>query len=215
MSVVPPSLDPDTQRFRSAEAGARKRAAIALAVLAVAAIVLVAIMVAVLGSSEKPTAGAAGQPNGPDVVVTGGATSIPAPTRAQQPSKRPVPRRQTKPVARRPVGCPTSAPCAVGIDAGNVVRAINRYRVAHGRPAVTGRVTKTAQTCALHLGEMSSCHGGYYWEPVGRSGQQVVRKIAAGGGVSWLLDPKMTRVQLGWAYLPASKSFYCAVISNA
>jgi hypothetical protein len=213
MSAATPSGDPDTDRFQSAETTARKRAAIALAVLAGAAVVLVAIMIAVLGSSEKPTITTGAQPKGPDVIVTGGASSTPrTQAHSQRPSKRPARHHNTR---HRAVSCPTAAPCAVGTDVGKVVAAINRYRIAHGRPAVTGSVTRAAQICALQSGDLASCHGGYYWEPVARSGQEVVDKIVAGGGVSWLLDTNMTRLAVGWAYLPASKSFYCAVISNA
>ena len=61
----------------------------------------------------------------------------------------------------------------------------------------------------------NQCPNGFYWEPVGRSGQQVITKIAANGGDSWLLDSRMTSVQVGWAYIPSSKSFECALVSNA
>jgi hypothetical protein len=112
------------------------------------------------------------------------------------------------------VSCPSSAPCDLPDDVGNAVRALNAYRVQHGKAAVSGRVTQAARTCAVNNGD--NCPGGYFWEPVPRSGQAVIAKIAnSGSGVGWLLDDRMTSVQVGWAYIPSSKSFECALISNA
>ena len=112
------------------------------------------------------------------------------------------------------MSCPTSAPCSLPDDVGNAVRALNAYRTAHGKPAVRGSVTQAARTCAVSNG--NQCPSSFFWEPAGRSGQQVIQKITANGdGVSWLLSDQMTAVQVGWAYLPASHSFECALVSNA
>jgi hypothetical protein len=210
------SDDPDSEPVGGM--GERQRAAIALGALAIVALVVVVIMVAVLGSSDgspAPTTQAAG-PAGPAVTVTGGAgpSTAPSPTtkRATHPT-RPSPRPSTG-VRTGPVSCPTSSPCAVPDDIGDAVGALNAYRTAHGKKPVRGQVTDAATRCALNSG--NSCPGGYFWEPVGRSGQQVVQKIAAmNDGTSWLLDDKMTAVQVGWAYVPASHSFECVLISNA
>jgi hypothetical protein len=99
-------------------------------------------------------------------------------------------------------------------DIGDAVGALNAYRTSHGKKPVRGRVTDAATTCALNNG--NDCPGGYFWEPVGRSGQQVVQKIAAmPDGTSWMLDDHMSAVQVGWAYIPESHSFECVLISNA
>ena len=112
------------------------------------------------------------------------------------------------------MSCPTSAPCSLPDDVGNAVRALNAYRTSHGKPAVRGSVTQAARTCAVSSG--NDCPSSFFWEPVGRSGQQVIQKISNNGnGVSWLLSDQMTAVQVGWAYLPASHAFECALVSNA
>jgi hypothetical protein len=209
--------DPDTEPIKAVGAGERQRAAIALGVLAIVALIVVGIMVAVLGrgsGDDNSTTNSANGPKGPAVTVTGGSrpthhqtkhSSGPKHThQPQQPSSRP---------SGAPVTCPTSAPCDLPDDVGNVVSALNAYRTSHGKPAVRGSVTKAARTCAVSNGD--TCPNGFYWEPVERSGKQVIQKISAGGGDSWLLDDRMTAVQVGWAYIPSSQSFECAVVSNA
>ena len=208
--------DPDTQPIPTIATGERQRAAIALGVLAIVALVVVGIMVAVLGS--KGGGSPASTPNanrtGPNVVATGGnhpshnPSKNPSKAHSSHPSKQP-----SSSPRSGPVSCPTSAPCDLPDDVGNVVQAINAYRATHGKPAIQGTVTQAARTCAVSSG--NQCPNGFYWEPVGRSGQQVITKIAANGGDSWLLDSRMTSVQVGWAYIPSSKSFECALVSNA
>lgn len=214
--------DPDTQPIKAVGTGERQRAAIALGVLAIAALIVVGIMVAVLGHSsgnDNSGSNTATGPKGPAVTVTGGGqpsqhqSGKPSsgrrkhtqhPQHPQQPSSRP---------SNAPVSCQTSAPCALPDDVGNAVQALNAYRTSHGKAAVRGSVTQAARTCAVTSG--NSCPNGFYWEPVSRSGRQVIEKIAANGGESWLLDDRMTAVQVGWAYIPSSRSFECALVSNA
>ncbi len=202
--------DPDTQPLRPVETGERQRAAIALGVLAIVALVIVGIMVAVLGNSKNTTTTAGKPKGGPAVTVTGG-------SRPSNASSGPVTKPHRHHHKTRPsntaVSCPSSAPCDLPDDVGNAVRALNAYRAQHGKPAVHGSVTQAARTCAVTAGDQ--CPSGFYWEPVGQSGRQVIAKIAANGGDSWLLSDSMTAVQVGWAYIPSSRSFECALVSNA
>jgi hypothetical protein len=204
--------DPDTQPI-PIRTGERQRAAIALGVLAIAALIIVGVMVAVLGSNNNTTSTTNGAPKGPPVTVishqpsagpSGRTTEHPRRHHHKLPPSRPH---------NAAVTCPTASPCDLPDDVGNAVQALNAYRAQHGKPAVRGIVTPAARTCAVTSGDQ--CPNGFYWEPVGRSGRQVVEKIAANGGDSWLLDDRMTTVQVGWAYIPASKSFECALVSNA
>jgi hypothetical protein len=209
MNSEPPDRDPDTEPFRKIGTGDRRRAALLLGLLAIAAVLFVAIMVYTLGSSDgssdHPTLAG---PDGPAVTVTG---AVPT-TTVHRSATRPRPSVTTP----RPVSCPTSAPCALPDDVGNVGQALNAYRAARGQPPVTASVTRMAQNCALNEGDGSACPSSYFWEPVGRSGTEVIDKIAASPtGVGWLLDPGMTAVQIGWVYLPSSKSYECVLVSNA
>lgn len=219
-SAVPPDRGPDTEPIQKVGSTERTRAALVLGVIAVVAVLVVGIMVYTMGSSDKATntTPAANSRSGPAVTVTGGAptstSARPTPSRA---SARPSVKPSSSTHARTgPVSCPSAAPCALPDDVGNALQAVNSYRSAHGRGAVTGSVTKPAQQCALQNGDGNACPSGYYWEPVGRSGDEVVSKIAKSGkGVGWLLDPKFTKLQIGWVYLPSSKSFECVLVSNA
>jgi hypothetical protein len=204
--------DPDTQPIRAVGTGERQRAAIVLGVIAIVALIIVGIMVAVLGSNSNNTPTTNGQPTGPPVSV------ITQPNgQSSGHSTKPHPKNHnTQPHSspnNAPVSCPSSAPCDQPADVGNVVQALNDYRMQHGKPAVSGTVTQAARICAVTSG--NTCPSGFYWEPVGRSGREVIQKIAANGGDSWLLDDRMTAVQVGWAYIPSSKSFECALVSNA
>lgn len=212
------SQGPDTEPLRPVRAGERQRAAIALGILAIAALIVVGIMVAVLGSrSGNPAPTSIANPSGPAVTVTGGPSQPPTAQSTGQSTKPRGRHTSTQPTSRprnHPVSCPTNDPCGLTDDVGNAVAALNSYRQAHGKRPVQGSVTPAARQCALSGGD--NCPGGYFWEPVGRSGRQVIQKIAAkSDGDSFLLDDRMTRVQVGWAYLPSSHSFYCALISNA
>jgi hypothetical protein len=206
---------PDTERLKVEGGGERQRAAIALGILAIAALIVVGIMVAVLGShGGNPAPSSIANPTGPAVTVTGGGSNRPSAPQPSQPNGRKTHTQPATPPPNRPVSCPTNDPCGLGVDVGNAIAALNTYRQSHGKPPVHGTVTSAARQCALTSGD--NCPNGYFWEPVGRSGRQVIQKIAAkSDGATWLLDDRMTRVQVGWAYLPSSHSFYCALISNA
>lgn len=221
MTSEPPFDDPDTEPLRklgSGQHGERKRAALVLAVLAVAALVLVGVLYAVStsgggdSSSGSPIANAI--PTGPAVKVTG----VPSQS-ASTSSSHPKPAKSSSKAAPSssartgPISCPTSAPCALPDDIGDAVKAVNDYRAANGRSAITGSVTKRATTCAVGSGETASCPSGYYWEPVGRSGGQVVQKIAnSPKGKAFLLDKSLTAIEVGWAYIPSSHSYECVLI---
>lgn len=205
--------DPDTEPITTGRLGERQRAAIVLAVIAVAAVVLVVIMLSVLGKSSN-SSGSLPNPNptGPAVTVTGGA---PPSTASSKSPSSPSTSSATSaaPPSNRDVSCPSSSPCALPDDIGNLIGALNSYRASHGQPAVTGTVTQVAKTCAVTSGDQ--CPSGFFWEPVGRSGEQVLSKITdSGKGTSALLDPGLKAIQVGWAYIPASHSFECALITG-
>jgi hypothetical protein len=218
MSSEPPfDNDPDTEPFRQIGGHERKRAAVALAVLAVAALALLAVMLYAFGSSGDGNSGPTDNagPSGPPVTVTGGPAQ---PSQSSSTRSRPKPT-PTKTASTSTsshgghVSCPTSAPCTVPDDVGNAVQALNDYRTSHGQKAVTGSVTSAAKTCALSNG--NDCPSSFFWEPVGRDGTEVIHKIAASSkGTSWLLDKSMTAVAVGWAYIPGSHSFECAMVAK-
>src|SRR5206468_956052 len=100
--------------------------------------------------------------------------------------------------------------CVLEGDGGKVIDAINAYRRTNGLPPVTGTTTPQAQTCSLNSGD-GNCPTSYFWEPVTpQSGTAVVEKITSrSDGRSFLLDPSMKTMQIGWAYLGGQ--FSCTV----
>jgi hypothetical protein len=205
-----PTRDPDTAPVRTARFGEKQRAAIVLAVIAVAAVVLVVIMVSLLGSSgNSPGSAPLAIPTGPAVTVTGGAQ--PSTHTSRPPSSQARSSSSAVPPSNRAVSCPTSAPCALPDDIGDFIGVLNTYRSQHGKQPVAGKVTQAAQTCAVSSG--NNCPSNFYWEPVGRSGQQMLSKITdSGSGSADMLNSNLKTVQVGWAYIPSSQSFECALI---
>jgi hypothetical protein len=89
--------------------------------------------------------------------------------------------------------------------------AINRYREEHGEPAVDGRVSGAAQTCALTNG--SSCTGSWAESQLtAADGKQALEKVLP---FAKLLAPDLKALQVGWAYDPAAQQYYFAVIQIA
>ena len=98
-------------------------------------------------------------------------------------------------------------------DAGKVIQAINAYRTQNGQKTVPGSATSQAQSCSLSDGGGSSCPSSYFWEPVSpQDGSMVVQKIASrSDGRSFLLDPNMKAVQIGWAY--SGGQYSCTIVA--
>jgi hypothetical protein len=119
----------------------------------------------------------------------------------------------TRPATGTP--CPSSAACTVSGDAGGVVAALNRFRVSHGVPAVPGSASSQAQQCALDEGAGPACAPHFAWEVVPvQDGARVISLIASRGG-QWLLDPGMTSFSVGWAFVPSSRQYECAILKVA
>jgi hypothetical protein len=190
---------------RSERSQARRRAALTLASIALAAVIVGLLMFTLTRnpSGNKQTAlppvrtsAEPASPSKPDTSSSRRSSVAAAPAPSTGPSTR----------SCRPT------PCVLTGDPGNVVAAINAFRASHAAAAVTGSATQSAGSCAVHSGDTPYCSGSYYWTPVSTlQGAEVVSKIAGyGNGRSWLLDPHLTKVAVGWA--EASPNQYeCAV----
>ena len=198
------SVSPDLQH-RSADSQARRRAALTLAAIALVAVIVGLLMATLTNSPSgnkrtvQPSVNTSAEPAGPsktDSPSSHRSAVAVAPSTSTQPSTR----------SCRPT------PCVLTGDPGNVVAAINAFRASQAQPAVTGSAAQSAGSCAVHSGDTPYCSGSYYWTPVSTlQGAEVVSKIAGyGNGRSWLLDPHLTKVAVGWA--EASPDQYeCAV----
>jgi hypothetical protein len=162
------------------------------------------------GTSSRPST--APSATGASVAVVERHSSAAAPTSA--PSA--VVSRPAQPIAApRPAApCRTDEPCVVGGDAA-VAAALTAYRNGHGRPgAVHAAVSPAAQQCALTAGDGPTCAGPFAVARVAdRSGESVIREIGTGVG-NWLLDPKLTGVEIGWAYDPSSGQYVCVLMER-
>jgi hypothetical protein len=210
--LLPETLDDE-------EAPSRGRAAWGLIVLALVAILVVTLMVFVVGTSG----GGKRHPVLAEATSTSPSSTAASPHRTsgapKSASHSPTPTAgPTTPVTGNP--CPSAAPCVVNGDGGQVLKAINDFRVAHGVPSVPGMVTPDAQTCAVQSGDGATCAPHFFWEPVpAQDGAQVLGKIVgSGGGTPWLLDPGAISFSAGWAYAPgpggAPGHFECAVLKT-
>lgn len=211
----------------------RRRASLVFLALALAAALVVVVSIFLVGNSgdgrrgrqaagtDLPTQSAAPTQSAPPT-QSGPATS--ATRRATSPSSSVARSTSQPPTAVRPVPtstanpCPSAQPCVVSGDAGQVVAALNAYRVSHAGAAVPGAVSPPAQQCALSQGDGASCKPSYAWEPVPtQDGARVISMIAGrGDGQKWLLDPGMKSFSVGWAYIPGAGGrpgqYQCAVL---
>ncbi len=197
--------------WESAQTVQRKRAALALGGLALAALLIVTVMLIVLRPGHGKQAA--------DPGTRGIGVRTPASSTATLPSSHPRSRSTAPSSTPTPLHavlrCSGTPACMLPGDPGNAIKAVNSYRVRHGRAPVRASVSRAAQVCAVHSGDGASCPQSYFWEPVsGHDGASVVAKIAAKGtGGQFLLDPRVRAVQIGWAYLPSSGGYECVVVN--
>lgn len=108
--------------------------------------------------------------------------------------------------------CPSTAACVVNGDSGGAVAALNGFRVSRGLPAVPGSTSSQAQQCALDQGESPACAPHYAWQIVPKQDGTQVIGLIAGRDAQWLLDPGMTSFSVGWAYVPSTRLYECAIL---
>jgi hypothetical protein len=192
---------------RAPESDLRRRAALALALLALVAILLTVIMTQVLGGRDK-NSGTGDGPRALDSAVAHGSSPAPQPTAPRHsPAGAAATSSSARPTRTAASGCPGRQTCVLDGDAGHGVDAVNEYRTSHGRPLAIGRVTNRAQQCALHNG--TGCTGGWAeTELPALDGAQAVRKILP---FAHLLSD-FESFEVGWAYDPGAKLYYFAVI---
>jgi hypothetical protein len=189
------------------EDGSRGRAVWGLVALAIIAALIVVIMLATTGGSgghhgAANTTVSSQLPSEPPSTPTTTPTTSAAPSTSASSSASPsaVPTSTGNP-------CGAAKSCAVPGDAGQLVAAVNAFRTAHGRAAVTGTATPQAQQCAASLGDGPTCAPSYAWEPVAtQNGPKAVALVSP----QWLLDPAMKSFQVGWAY--ADGQWECAIL---
>ena len=199
------------------ESDLRRRAAWLLGMLALVAVLFVIVLTVVLksggGHSASNTPGA----------LDSAASGQPSTNRTHNPSQHETPGTpgtSGAPAASTPITtapaigdttCPTPSPCMLAGDAGGAVAAVNAARAAAHQPPISGASTPAAQQCAL--GKGTGCTGSWAvtWGST-EDGTSLVAKIPDHDA---LLDPKLTGFQVGWAYYPAAKTYYLAIIRNA
>ena len=178
---------------------ARHRAVWIVVVLACAAVIIVCL--AVLfgrgdGSRNVANLGVAGSSStspSPDLTTaTGGPTySSPSPT----PSTSAV-----TGTAGAGNPCPGAPACIVPGD-GGAIAAVNAYRAAHHEPPVPDGVSNGAQACALMRGSGATCVPHYAFTTLAsQDGTLAVTKMAEFAS-SWLLDPGISSMSVGWAFV--------------
>jgi hypothetical protein len=189
------------------ESDLRRRAAWLLGTLAIVAVLLIVVMTKVIGTDSGSS-----DPQGPGALDSAIAAQATATTPHSSSAKATHRRTKTPPSssAAGRITCPGSETCVLDGDVGRGVAAINAYRTQHGQPAVPGKVSTAAQTCAVQNG--NGCSGGWAETEVAKAnGALAVQKILQFGR---LLDPNVKNFEIGWAYDPGAKMYYFAIIRN-
>lgn len=209
------------------ESDLRRRAAWLLGMLVTVALLFVIVISAIVKTGDKNSNSG---PGPLDLAATGSiVTPSPTPNRSEHPSS-PHPTTQhpttqhptshpathhthpSKPKRRKTVttSCPGAHACVLRGDVGNTIGWINVYRTTHGLRAVHGWVSPRAQRCALRNG--GGCAGGWAETFLGApNGRLAVRKILPFGHLS---DPRIRFVGVGWAYSPAARTYYYAIVRH-
>lgn len=195
--------DPETEH--------RRRAVWGLTILGLAAVIVVALMVFLIGSSGGDDNN--GLPNTsqiPELSTTAGSTQQSTSQQTSTSARSSPPSTSASTTAT--TKCSSGSSCTLEGDAGHVIDAINTLRTSNGQQAVPGTTTDAAKTCSLNNGG-SGCPSSYFWEPVSpQNGSDVVEKILdKTDGRSFLLNPSMKSLQIGWAYVGGMYS--CTVIA--
>ncbi len=192
------------------DGGSRRRAAWGLTVLALAALVIVGVITIVVGTSPKhdrTTAEVASSSSQPASTPAGSAASSAAPP--SPPTSAPPTSRASSTAAPGSKSCPTAAPCVIPGDDGGAIAAANALRRAKGLPDVPGSVTPNAQQCALDQGSGPTCVPHYAWQPLT---SQDGRACVAGISPSWILDPSIKDLSVGWALI--NGQWQCAMLKS-
>lgn len=204
------------------ESDLRRRAAWLLLMLAIVAVLLVVVISAVVSTKSDNAPNNAGKRPLDQVATQSGGNEPQSP--AGQQSTHPRRRHHTRQgggpntstststsnTPRGSTSCPGTQTCVLEGDPGNAIQAINDFRTAHGLPAVPGSVSAQAQTCAVNNG--SGCSGGWAeTELADPNGQEAVQKIEQ---FAHFEDPRLTSVEVGWAYDPGAQLYYFAIVRN-
>jgi hypothetical protein len=108
--------------------------------------------------------------------------------------------------------CPSAGPCIVPGD-GGAITAVNAYRAAHAEPPVPGGVSDGAQACALVNGTGTTCVPHYADTALAaQDGTLAVSKIA-GFASPWLLDPGISSMSAGWAFVKGQ--YVCVLLKTS
>lgn len=192
--------DPETEH--------RRRAIWGLTILGLAAVIVVALMVFLIGSSGGGDDN--GLPNAGDIPESSSTAGSSQHSSSHSASSSSSASSSASTTAT--TKCSSGSSCTLDGDAGHVIDAINALRTSNGQQAVPGTTTEAAKTCSLNSGG-SGCPSSYFWEPVSpQNGSDVVKKILdKSDGRSFLLNPSMKSLQIGWAYVGGMYS--CTVIA--
>jgi hypothetical protein len=190
------------------ETDLRRRAAWLLGMLAVVAVLFVVVLTAVIGTDSGGNS--RDRPGSLDGAISSHTTK-PSSSHHSTQASRSTTKASSSASSTTPHGttsCPSKQTCILDGDVGNGVEAINAYRTQHGKSAVPGSVSTTAQQCAVHNG--SGCSGGWAETELAKAdGPAAVQKILP---FAHLLDSNVKQFEVGWAYDPGAKLYYFAIL---
>jgi hypothetical protein len=175
-----------------------------LAVLVMVAIIVVAFVLLLSGGGASHN-GTAGQD---DSTLSGALPS------GSHGGSRPAGRSSTPAAIRTSLparACHGSGPCPVNGDVAGVAAGINALRIAHGLAAVPARASVNAQDCAAAHGNGPSCIPHYMYAKVGGTTAASAVQALEHVNAAWLLDPSITRFEIGFAR-ELDGGYDCAVL---
>ena len=175
-----------------------------LAVLVMIAVIVVAFIILFTGG-KNGSSGSAGQDDSTlsGALPSGHHSSSHAP---QQTSSAGV--SQTS-VATPP--CQSSTACPFNGDVSGVAAGINELRIKQGVSPVPASTSANAQQCAAAHGSGSHCVPHFMYAGLNTNDAAAAVKALENVNASWLLDPTIKRIEIGWAREPGGR-YDCAVL---
>lgn len=210
--LLPGGLQPDS----GDEDDSRRRAFVGLAVLGGLAALVVLLLVLIVSVFRGGEHGRKLAATSAPTSVTTANSATPSTSTVSSPSTPPTTPRASSSASPRRTGnpCPSSTACPLPGDDGGVVAALNNFRTRHGLATVPGRSSPQAQQCALAQGDGPACASHFAWETVSKQDGAQVISLIVGRNADWLLDRAMTSVSVGWAYVPGTGQYECAIFKT-
>jgi hypothetical protein len=184
--------------------GRRRHGLWGLAVLVMIAVIVVSFMILFTGGHTNGSSG----PGQDDSTLSG---ALPSGSARSSNAAGPAPRSSSV-----STGSSSAPPCAAGAacplsgQIASIAAGINNLRINQGLRPVPASGSSAAQQCAVTQGSGPTCVPHFMYAGVADANPDDAVKALQNVNESWLLDPTVTRLEIGW--VRGAGRYNCAVL---